>query len=101
MNLLHFALYDCHEDMAILNTKVRYISDLCPDLLLLHDNSGYTPLHQYLHPCEELNLEAVTIIYEADKTIVIQEFLNMDEGNEDEDGHFVETDLFLFHCISC
>jgi hypothetical protein len=97
-NLLHLARRDEREDKAIVNAKVQFLCNLCPDLLLLFRNASYynaaiyTPLSELLSNSKRLNLVAIMIMCEADKTIGTQIILR----NDVDDG---SKGIFAMHCL--
>jgi ankyrin repeat protein len=71
-NLLHLAQNDPRQERAPVNAKVQYLCDHCPDLLQLRADNGHTPLDCYLATSDLFDLETITIMCQADKTLVTQ-----------------------------
>lgn len=53
-NILHYAMCDNMNDIAIVEEKVKYICRQYPSLVLQHDIDGYTPL---LYALYNLNMQ--------------------------------------------
>jgi hypothetical protein len=63
-NLLHMALTSC-QNIAI---KVKYLCNICPELLNMRNADGMTPFLSFLSG--PVNLEIIKIMCEADETVV-------------------------------
>jgi hypothetical protein len=83
-NLLHIALHDTENYLDVVEEKVEYLCEKCPQLIHMKDFGGNTPLHSALN-LGISDLEAVRILCDIDESVVRDKCTPSETDDEDFD----------------